>query len=157
MACIYIGSYTGIHLTSPKRLKEEGIENIESMTTKDAYMFPVYGSMVLFGLYLIFKFIDKSLLNPLFTVYFTFLGVICLMGMFEYHLESFIGSWKKVIVLQKKLNINLGFYKNTETLTITKMNVLTLLIALVPSLAYLFNKNWFTNNIVGIAFSISGI
>ena len=37
------------------------------------------------------------------------------------------------------------------------MNLLTLALALGPTLAYLFNKNWFTNNILGIAFSISGI
>ena len=107
IACLFIGSYTGIHITSPKRLKEEGIENIESMTTKDAYLFPVFGSAVLLGLYLVYKYIDKALLNPLITIYFTFIGIICLMNMFEYHLESYIGSWKKVILISKKINLNL--------------------------------------------------
>lgn len=53
------------------------------MKAKDAYMFPVYGSGVLFGLYTLFKFIDKSLLSSLFNVYFSFLGLLCLMGLLE--------------------------------------------------------------------------
>jgi minor histocompatibility antigen H13 len=46
-------------------------------------MFPVYGSAVLFGLYVLFKFIDKSLLSSLFNVYFSVLGLLCLMGLLE--------------------------------------------------------------------------
>jgi hypothetical protein len=39
------------------------------MTAKDAYMFPVMGSAVLFSLYLLFKFLDKDLVNMLLTLY----------------------------------------------------------------------------------------
>jgi minor histocompatibility antigen H13 len=38
------------------------------MTAKDAYMFPVMGSAVLFSLYLLFKFLDKELVNMLLTL-----------------------------------------------------------------------------------------
>jgi len=38
------------------------------MTAKDAYMFPVMGSIVLFSLYLLFKFLDKDLVNMLLTL-----------------------------------------------------------------------------------------
>lgn len=39
--------------------EEEEEDEAEKMTAKDAYMFPVYGSLVLFSLYLAFKFLDK--------------------------------------------------------------------------------------------------
>ena len=41
-------------------------------------MFPVFGSIVLFSLYLVFKLLDKEYVNYLVTGYFAFLGVIAL-------------------------------------------------------------------------------
>ena len=35
------------------------------MTSKDAYMFPVVGSCVLFGLYMLFKVFSKEYINML--------------------------------------------------------------------------------------------
>jgi minor histocompatibility antigen H13 len=46
----------------------------EVMTTKDAAMFPVYGSLVLFSLYLLTKHFNKELLSTLISTYFAFLG-----------------------------------------------------------------------------------
>ena len=48
---------------------------MEAMSTKDAMMFPVVGSCVLFGLFLLFKFFAKEYLNLLFTFYFLILGL----------------------------------------------------------------------------------
>jgi minor histocompatibility antigen H13 len=45
------------------------------MTHKDAYMFPVFGSCVLFGLYLLFKFLSKEYINYLLTAYFLLFGI----------------------------------------------------------------------------------
>merc|ERR1711907_15292 len=49
----------------------------ETMTTKDAYMFPVVGSCVLFGMFLVFKFFAKEYINMLLHAYFCFLGAVC--------------------------------------------------------------------------------
>ena len=48
----------------------------EVMTSKDAAMFPVYGSAVLFSLYLLCKYFNKDILSTLLSIYFTFLGNI---------------------------------------------------------------------------------
>jgi len=48
------------------------------MTNKDAYMFPVYGSAVLFGIYILYKYIPKEYVNLIFTIHFTIMGVFCL-------------------------------------------------------------------------------
>ena len=47
---------------------------MEPMSTNDAMMFPVIGSCVLFGLFLMFKFFAKEYLNYLFTFYFLLVG-----------------------------------------------------------------------------------
>ena len=46
------------------------------MSLEDAYMFPVFGSMTLFGLYLVFRYVDKTYVNYLLTAYFGLLGVM---------------------------------------------------------------------------------
>ena len=39
-------------------------------------MFPIFGSITLFGLYLVFRFVDKTYVNYLLTAYFGLLGVM---------------------------------------------------------------------------------
>jgi len=48
---------------------------METMTSKDAMMFPIVGSCVLFGLFLLFKVFAKEYLNMLFTFYFLLIGL----------------------------------------------------------------------------------
>jgi len=50
------------------------MKEMETMSSKDAMMFPIIGSCVLFGLFLLFKFFAKEYLNLLFTFYFLLLG-----------------------------------------------------------------------------------
>mmetsp|Transcript_90895 Transcript_90895/g.157700 ORF Transcript_90895/g.157700 Transcript_90895/m.157700 type:complete len:352 (-) Transcript_90895:148-1203(-) len=68
MACIpiYVGS-----LRSAKPSQEA-----ETLSSKDAYMFPIYGSAVLFGLYLVFKFVAKDIVNILISLYFVGLAAV---------------------------------------------------------------------------------
>lgn len=48
------------------------------MTTKDVFMFPVIGSCVLFGLYLVFKFINKEYVNIVIAAYFLIFSIAAL-------------------------------------------------------------------------------
>jgi minor histocompatibility antigen H13 len=50
------------------------------MTAKDAYMFPVVGSCVLCGLYVLFKFLNKDYVNMLLKAYIFCLGVFAMAG-----------------------------------------------------------------------------
>lgn len=49
------------------------------MTAKDAWRFPLVGSAMLFGLYVLFKVFNKDLINLLLTAYFLFLGFFSLV------------------------------------------------------------------------------
>lgn len=46
----------------------------ESLSSGDAYMFPIIGSGVLFSMYLAFKFLDKKYINYVMTAYFSIMG-----------------------------------------------------------------------------------
>ncbi|KAJ2235551.1 hypothetical protein H4R99_008427, partial [Coemansia sp. RSA 1722] len=54
--------------------EDEDEEETEAVSTKDAYMFPVYGSASLFSLYLVFKYLNPEWVNYLLSGYFALMG-----------------------------------------------------------------------------------
>lgn len=65
------------------------------MSTKDAYMFPVIGSGVLFGLYLLFKFLNKDYVNLLLTAYFVFLGFLAVEESLRPAVAAFVSTVRR--------------------------------------------------------------
>lgn len=60
---------------SPLDDSEDEDESVsESLSSGDAYMFPIIGSCVLFSMYLAFKFLDKKYINYVLTGYFSIMG-----------------------------------------------------------------------------------
>lgn len=53
---------------------------VETVSKRDAMRFPLVGSAVLFGLYVVIKIVHKEYLDILISIYFTFLGSF---GLFE--------------------------------------------------------------------------
>src|SRR6185369_12659114 len=62
---IYIGSFRSLNPS----------QAIEKISSKDAYYFPFIASSVLFGLYLVFKYLAKDLVNLLLTSYYLLIGI----------------------------------------------------------------------------------
>jgi hypothetical protein len=48
---------------------------VDMVSSDDAWMFPIGGSVMLVGLYVLFKYLNKDYLNYLFTAYFGIIGV----------------------------------------------------------------------------------
>lgn len=49
---------------------------LERLSANEAYLFPVIGSAVLGGLYLVFKYLGKEWINFIFGIYFALVGVV---------------------------------------------------------------------------------
>jgi len=60
---------------SPFEDDEDEEDIVDRLTSSDAYMFPVIGSAVLGGLFLIIKYFDREWINFLLGLYFSFAGV----------------------------------------------------------------------------------
>lgn len=74
----------------------------ETMTAKDAAMFPIYGSCVLFGLYLLVKHFNKDMISYLLSFYFAFLGQMAMITLIEkFIIPSSIESLKSNVLLDK--------------------------------------------------------
>jgi len=131
------------------------------MTAKDAYMFPVYGSAVLFGLYVVFKLIDKSYLNYVLTIHFTFFGYMSLIQLLNYHLEIFLEKlypgFNNAVIYKRTFEPSLFGYSKSIPISFTKSEAGAALIAIIPTILYASTKYWLLNNLFGIAFSICGI
>ena len=125
------------------------------MKQKDAWLFPVIGSAVLLGLYLLFKFFNEKYLNILLHIYFTLIGSFSIGQLIEEKIidkEPFQTYGKQNLITIPKIP-----YFNPEESKVTKLNILTFLFGLIIGIIYFIKKNWILNNILGMAFSIFGI
>ena len=64
---------------------------------------------------------------------------------------------KKNVLVKKSFTIGFGSYTKNIPIDITMMDVVTFIIALPITSFYIKTKHWIANNLLGIAFSVTGI
>merc|ERR1712194_547279 len=153
--------YATLLLTAPTLVyygSKRSIESVEkeTMTTKDAMMFPVVGSCVLFGLFLVFKFFAKEYINMLLHFYFIFLGAVCIATTVHPWLVRIMGedTTKKLF----SLNLKIPFY-HTEAVPVdaTSTEALAYFVGSIGAVWYGITKHWLANNLIGACFCVQGI
>jgi minor histocompatibility antigen H13 len=156
---IYLGCLAGITITKDTHAVREKAagDNAESMSMKDAYLFPVYASAVLFSLYIVIKFVDKEILGKIVSVHFSFLGVVCLMALIQQILDPFLGHLRKNQIFFKPIKWNLVVTQLEFNIDINQLSLVSFFVAMGPTLLLVTTKHWIVNNIFGAAFCISGI
>eukprot|EP01125_Pyxidicula_operculata_P010054 TRINITY_DN330_c0_g1_i1.p1 TRINITY_DN330_c0_g1~~TRINITY_DN330_c0_g1_i1.p1 ORF type:complete len:502 (-),score=168.95 TRINITY_DN330_c0_g1_i1:56-1537(-) len=150
---IYLGSFMSI--TKTKTTDKDGKEEKEIMTKKDAYMFPVIGSGVLIGLYLLFRLFSKEYVNLLLTAYFLFFGFLSLVE----SLTPIVKKYAPQLDASQKYSYAYRFPwedKLTET-DFTHADIASWALSGLVIVWYAVTKNWIANNILGLSFSIQGI
>lgn len=150
---VYVGCTFSTKICSMTGDKQK--EGIETMKQKDAWIFPIMGSAVLFGLYLLFKFFNEKYLNILLHLYFTLIGSFSIGQLIE---EKIIEKEPfKSLSEKKAFSIPKIPYLNPEGATVSLLNIVTFSLGLIVGVIYFLKKNWILNNILGMAFSIFGI
>ena len=150
---VYLGSTFSTKICSISGDKKK--EGIETMKQKNAWMFPVMGSAVLFGLYLLFKFFNEKYLNVLLHIYFTLIGSFSIGQLIEEKIndkEPFKTFDGKNVLYIPKIP-----YFNPEGASVSLLNIITFCLGLIVGVIYFMKKNWILNNILGMAFSVFGI
>lgn len=143
---IYIGAHHSLH----------SVDEEATMTSEDAYWFPLTGSCVLFGLYMAFKMFKKEYVNSLLTAYFFVVGVVALAGSISPLIESIMyGNKEGKYVIDWEFK--LPFVDEPIKIQLTWALILSLILSSIFGYWYLETKHWCGNNIFGIAFSIQGI
>lgn len=137
--------YVGCHRSLKLRDKEASPPGEQdTISQEDAMKFPLVGSAVLFGLFLVLKFFDKDVVNLLFSVYFSGLGAVSLQALLvplTMPLQSPDDSAIKLPLIGRA----------------TMYELLCWLAGVVVAAAYFKTKHWALNNLLGFSFSVHGI
>ncbi|KAJ1664162.1 hypothetical protein EV178_004374 [Coemansia sp. RSA 1646] len=167
LAPIYFGSFFTLdRLKSSERKKrsrsgefpeysdseDEDEDESETVTSEDAYMFPVYGSIALFSMYMIFKYLNKDWVNLLLSGYFALLGVVVMTQISVRISKTLTGIklplFHVALVHQSKALFEMRF---------TYLHVAMVVVSSVITGLYLWSKNWVLSNAFGLALSLSAI
>lgn len=156
---IIVGSFKSVrHQHTQKTSGEE----IETMSTKEAMLFPVVASCTLFSIYIVFQIFSKDHINLLLAFYFFLLGVIALTRMFG----NFMAKIWPASLPNEEYELDILFKKTGSTpggevLLVKEKITYQLVACFVVSLAigiwYFTTKHWIANNIFGLAFAVNGI
>ncbi|XP_015119978.1 minor histocompatibility antigen H13 [Diachasma alloeum] len=156
---IFLGSFRSVkHQKEQQQKFETSGEKPETMSHRDAAMFPVISSCALFGLYLIFQIFSKEYINLLLTGYFFFLGVLALC-----HLTSPIISSLVPAAIPKtpyQIQFTSGEGDKTEDIinyTFNLHDIVCLICCSLIGVWYLLQKHWVANNLFAIAFAINAV
>lgn len=181
---IVFGAFKSV--THQRKQKESG-EKPETMTRKDAAMFPVIASGALFGLYIFFKLFSKEYINLLLTGYFFLLGVLAMAHIltptFSRVMRCLLPSrfyvWEYRLAFER-WRANQGdkepcqnaaepTSRSGEQTTQSEESeeyfdfrfsyddVACWVFCCVFGVWYLWKKHWVANNLFGLAFAINGV
>ncbi|GAA6008143.1 hypothetical protein JCM11491_001900 [Sporobolomyces phaffii] len=135
---------------------EEEDDDVERLTTEDAYLFPILGSVVLFGLFLAFKYLDKKLLNKILGGYLAIMATGAI--------GRTLGDVAKRVIGEKRMRgadkYEVSFSKNKEGVlkySFTKLHVAAGVGALALTAAQQYSQHWILSNLLALSFAYSAI
>jgi len=144
---IYAGSFGSLVLAKPKHTDGTVIEDeddeeeiADRLSSADAWLFPVIGSALLLGLYLIVKYVGKEWINWLLQWYFTIAGVGS-VG------KSFVALAKWTIGLEKWKEFDknrMVLTKGSQEIAVVSLRTPTLFLiplGALPSILYTYGSS----------------
>lgn len=156
---IFFGSMRSVkHHKERIQLQKESGEKPETMSHKDAAMFPFIASAALFALYVFFQIFSKEYINLLLTGYFFILGVFALCHLASPVICSLVPAAITNIPFHLKFTKGKGAHsKILINYEFTSYDVICLMCCSIVGMWYIINKHWIANNLFGIAFAINGV
>ncbi|KAL6784921.1 PSL1 [Auxenochlorella protothecoides x Auxenochlorella symbiontica] len=146
-ATVYVGSRRSVKDSPPQ----------DSMTKRDAAKFPLIGSVVLFSLFLAFKYLPKDWVNAVLAAYFVLLGLLALTATADPLVAPFLPrklSETQFHFTVMKIPVLL---KEGLEFSFSPLEIVLSAAAALFSAWYLKQRHWFASNVLGLAFSLQGI
>ncbi|XP_076244044.1 signal peptide peptidase [Calliopsis andreniformis] len=156
---IFFGSYRAVkhHKEQQQQYKENG-EQPDTMSCREAVIFPFISSFVLLGLYVLYKIFAKEYMNLILVSYFFFLGILALCHLTSPLISSLVPA--AIPKTQYHIQFTKGEGDKAEHIINYKFNLHDFVCLICCSLVgawYLLKKHWIANNLFGIAFAINGV
>uniref|UniRef100_A0A7S3PJS3 Uncharacterized protein n=1 Tax=Aplanochytrium stocchinoi TaxID=215587 RepID=A0A7S3PJS3_9STRA len=121
-----------------------------ALKDEDAYMFPIMGSCVLFGLFLIYKYLGTDWIKFFITGYIALMSTNGL-GM---NMSQYVGLRSGRRDLSKFSTLFTIPYFDVK---VTYVDIVAYVIAISLGVQYMLTKNWIINNLMGISFCLLGL
>ncbi|ESS31044.1 putative minor histocompatibility antigen h13 [Toxoplasma gondii VEG] len=171
---VYIGSHASLRQNEVDEVTGEKSNKGEAMNHTDAMLFPVFGSVALFSLYVAYKFLDASWVNFLLTLYLTAIGLLALGETLHVALFPLFPDWAKdesrlafklclphIPVLCPRPSLETESereaYEASCMHRFSYSQLAAYLVAAALSALWLWKKHWALHNLLGIAFCIQAI
>ncbi|PWN47210.1 hypothetical protein IE53DRAFT_262438 [Violaceomyces palustris] len=129
----------------------------ERLTSSDAWLFPVFGSAVLFGMFLVFKYLNKEYVNMLLGFYFGVVGVLAVTKVLVGISRSIVGRilWNKMTKF--KLELTQRGEGEIFKVRFTPAHLGLFAVSCVLIVYYLLTKNWIVSNMLALSLSVNAI
>ena len=133
--------------------EDEGVEEAvdlsihSTLQDSDAYRFPVMGSLVLFSLFIVYKFLDAEWLKFLFSVYVV---IMCINGL-AMNMGHYVALRFNFKSLQTFKAVGTIPYFDVR---ITRIDLVTYFLSACIGATYMYTKNWVVNNLMAVSFCI---
>eukprot|EP00922_Rhytidocystis_sp_ex-Travisia-forbesii_P012548 GHVS01018910.1.p1 GENE.GHVS01018910.1~~GHVS01018910.1.p1 ORF type:complete len:423 (+),score=66.25 GHVS01018910.1:39-1307(+) len=154
---IYLGCHLSLKQAEVDPATGDKPNKSESMSSKDAMMFPVFGSVALLTLYVAYKFLDPWYVNMLLTTYLSCIGAVAVAET----LYTFIAPFfPRPSVDAISLNITcwpLASKKEPWEVRANWLHIAAHIAAAGMSVVWFITKHWALHNGFAIAFCIQAI
>ncbi|WFD25594.1 hypothetical protein MNAN1_000557 [Malassezia nana] len=171
---VYIGSFASLRTPeSTKKLrKEQGLpidedeDDAQGLNSSDAWLLPVFGSIVLLSLYLAFKYLDRETILLLIQTYFAVAGVLVLppvvLRLSRILLgQTILSRWaKQALVFSGKVEWTCPASKRAlaqPSLRLNRASMVLSVVALGLVAVYMVTRHWMLSNVLAVCFAIQGI
>lgn len=157
-AILYISSHHSLAMFEKDPETGEHPE-VESVSRKDAMLFPIVGSGALFSMYVAYKFFGKYWVNLLLTTYLTVIGLVALAESLRPVLAPLLPE--EMQKRSTKLEFRIPFLqKPTDEplkLSFGKVDVLGYVLSAALAGVYLYTKYWPIHNLFAISFCLQAV
>lgn len=141
--CVLLGSKHGVWVfTEPAETRQAS----QVLQSEDAYWFPIMGSGVLFGLFLVLKYLGTDFVKMALTC---FVVATCTFGVGN-NLDSIVALVRNK---QSKTLLRIPLFDEP----VTALQLLGFAVGGVLAAGYILTKNWIVNNVFGVSFCLLGI
>lgn len=158
--------YIGCHL-SLRNVHRPGQEDSQQLASKDAYMFPVFGSIALLTLYCAYKYLPPQYLNMIVSAYFFLAGLLALTTSTKTFISTTLSleNYKQLnkTVVQFRVPKFLAKFlcdankKDDDLIELSKLDFPCAIVSACAAVWYLTTKHALSNNLFGIAFCIQAL
>ncbi|XP_043252687.1 minor histocompatibility antigen H13 [Colletes gigas] len=156
---IFFGSFRAVkHHKEMKEQYERSGGQPDTMSRREAVIFPIISSFTLISLYLLYKIFPTDYVNLLFVGYFFFLGILALCHLTSPLISSLVPA--AIPKTQYHILFTTGEGDKADHIIDYKFNLHDIVCLICCSFVgawYLFKKHWIANNLFGIAFAINGV